>query len=100
MMIQDGVVIAGIRPEIVLALVVAWVIFSTFGERLVITSVVDGEHMRASLHYVGAAADIALPVEHLRDIMDALYDALGLNYDVVLEHDHIHIEFQPKGGLN
>ncbi len=98
MEIRDGVSIAGIQSEMVLALFIASNIFSDFGEELVVTSLLDGQHMRASLHYVGAAGDIALPGAHLVAIMDALHGSLGRNYDVVLEPGHIHIEFQPKGG--
>ena len=97
--LKDGVLLAGVRSEIVLALFIAADIFSGFRERLIITSLLDGEHMRASLHYVGAAGDIRLPNAHLDEIMSALHVSLGRNYDVVLESDHIHIEFQPKGRI-
>ncbi len=98
MMILEGVAIAGIRPELLLALCIADKIYDQLGHELVITSALDGEHMRGSLHYVGAAADLRRPSDDVELITVRLRDALGENYDVVLETLHIHIEFQPKVG--
>ena len=96
--IDSGVAIAGMRPELMLALVIAERIYAQFDHAVVITSVLDGQHMRGSLHYVGAAGDLRLPLSDVSPIVGLLRAALGDNYDVVLESDHIHIEFQPKVG--
>jgi len=96
--IDSGVSIAGIQPELVLALGIADKIYSQFGQGLVVTSVLDGQHMRGSLHYVGAAADLRLPLLDVGPILDLLRGALADNYDVVIEPGHFHIEFQPKTG--
>ena len=98
MKIKPGVSIAGIRPELVLALCIADTTYAQYANNLIVTSVLDGEHMRGSLHYVGAAADLRKPADDVGVIVDRLRDSLGDNYDVVLETDHIHIEFQPKVG--
>jgi len=98
MKILEGVAIVGLRSEMVLALVIANRIYTDHGETLVVTSALDGEHMRASLHYVGAAADVRYPILAHKTLIRELREALGTNYDVVKEHDHIHIEFQPKVG--
>ena len=98
MEINPGVSIAGIRPELVLAFAIADKIFIQFGHDLIVTSVLDGQHMRGSLHYVGAAGDLRRPSSDIGPIVDLLRGALGDNYDVVLESHHIHIEFQPKVG--
>ena len=98
MIINPGVAIAGIRPELVLALGIADKILEGFGHKLAVTSVMDGQHMHGSLHYVGAAGDLRLPTSDPELIVVELRRALGVNYDVVLETDHIHIEFQPKIG--
>lgn len=100
MMFDEGVSLAGITPEMVLALVVAEQIMTRHGCPTIVTSVVDGEHMHGSLHYVGAAADIRTPENGSESITDDLARSLGNNYDVVLEESHIHIEFQPKHGAN
>ena len=89
---------SGVRPEIVLALSSADGIYQSHGETLTVTSLLDGEHMRASLHYVGAAGDLRLPEQGVDILVRDLKMALGENYDVVLESSHIHIEYQPKHG--
>lgn len=99
MRFKDGVDLSGVRPELVLAMSVADGVYNAFGEMLVITSVMDGEHMPASLHYVGAAFDCRYPVHSdavVRSVVSQLRRALGPQYDVVEEETHLHIEFQPK----
>lgn len=64
-----------------------------------LTSGTEGKHSPGSLHYVGLAIDIGLlniPQNTRIIIRDSARDALGLEYDVVLESDHLHIEYQPK----
>ena len=78
---------------------------------LVITSGSEFEtrHSRTSLHYLGNAADIRLlklseryqqeQYELTREVADMICDSLDIPnnfYDIVLERDHIHIEYQPK----
>ena len=67
--------------------------------KCVITEGTGGEHSKGSLHYVGLALDF-----RTRDMTDKMAEvlvmkikeSLGDQYDVVLEKDHIHVEFQPK----
>lgn len=98
MRIKQGVRVFGIRPELVLALVVVDRRFEQHGLELVLTSGVEGEHKRASLHYTGNAGDLRRP--SLQSLAEQLVaeckEALGDDFDVVLEGDHIHVEFQPK----
>ena len=64
-----------------------------------VTSAVDGTHGIGSLHYVGYAADVriwGIIDDYLPQFTEGLSEALGEEFDVVLESDHIHIEFQPK----
>ena len=107
MQLKPGVRVAGIAPELTLALVVAKSIYAQHSVDLVVTSLVDGKHSRASLHYIGHAADLRtnnLPGGSqgptAQAIGDQLRRAIGEDYDVVVESDHIHVEFQPKTGLN
>ena len=93
---KNGVKVNGIKPEMVLAIMVV----NNIIPGATITSVVDGKHSRTSLHYVGYAIDVrtrdiepSVQTEYVRQIKVALTD----EYDVILESDHIHIEFQPKG---
>lgn len=99
-MIKLGVDVRGIRPEILLAIQEAREIFRLFKVNLVITSVLDGRHGGpSSLHHSGLAVD--LRTRHLEKsdrpvVAKDLARILGRQYDVVLEKDHIHIEFDPK----
>lgn len=99
--LKPGVHIADIRPEVVLALTIADAVYIKHGAMLVVTSVRDGKHMTGSLHYSGAAADLRTgnlkPVE-VAEVATQLRAALGPDFDVVVETDHIHLEFDPKTG--
>jgi hypothetical protein len=67
---------------------------------LVITSVTDGKHSPNSLHYVGYAFDMRtrdLSQVDKKNLAVDLREALGQEFDVVVEKTHIHVEFQPKG---
>ena len=64
--------------------------------RVVITSALDGKHSAGSLHYVGYAVDIRMPLESVDAIIHHIKLGLGYDFDVVNEGDHLHIEFQPK----
>lgn len=94
--IKMGVRLHGIKAEIVMAVVVAESIWDEADETLVITSVIDGTHMQASIHYVGGAIDFRVSESKAVGIRNRLAEALGMDFDVVLEGDHIHVEWQPK----
>lgn len=97
MTIKPGVSITGIAPEAVLGLLVVATVFEQWGAHLTVTAVTDGKHMEGSLHYRGRAFDLRLP-EQKDLIVRELQSALGKQWDVVLEKDHIHVEFDPKEG--
>lgn len=99
MQIKTGVKLNGVKPEIILAIIVIETIYSKWGKELVITEATGGKHGRASLHYVGLAIDIRTNYftdEEKELVARDLREALGENYDVIVEASHIHIEFQPK----
>lgn len=87
-------------PETLLSIMVATELYRENAERLIIFHVTDGRHMRASLHYVGAAWDFSRPKRRVRETIAELRRRLGRDYDVVLDSDHVHVEFQPKTGVN
>jgi len=99
MWLKDGVELHGLHPAMVLALGVANQVYAARGVDLTITSALDGKHGRASLHYVGQAADIRtrnLPPGVAERAAKEIKERLGNEFDVIVEKDHIHIEFQPK----
>lgn len=66
-----------------------------------ITSANDGTHMEGSKHYTNEAFDIRIwnivgGHAVTRTWTVKMQRALGNNYDVVLEEDHIHAEYDPK----
>jgi len=101
---KDGLTgcrVQGVQPELILGLLVVNEIFSKNQLDCTITCISDSKHSNGSLHYVGFAADIGLPPAHLTNVMlEAIKLNLGQDFDVVIEKDHIHIEFQPKRGVN
>jgi hypothetical protein len=97
--LKAGVVITGIKPEISLAIAIAKSVYDSCDEpSMTITSVIDGKHRKDSLHYKGLAIDLRLPISPM-SVMDKLRVALGNSYDVILEKDHIHIEYDPADSL-
>ncbi len=99
MEIKVGVNVVGLQPEIICVLTIISDVISWTGNELTITSALDGSHSSDSLHKKGLAIDIRLPYKvEAKDKMVALVlgCALGDDYDVVREKDHIHIEYDPK----
>lgn len=107
MFFKKGVKIAGVKPETVVAMNVADMVYlKNTGAEVVITEVTGGKHGRGSLHYVGLAFDCRtrdsfgdkqpFHKELITRIVLAIRERLGESYDVVIESDHLHVEFQPK----
>jgi len=96
MLIKAGVDISRLRPEIRKKLnEIARLVWSIEKEELTITSTYEGSHSESSLHYANLAVDIRGYKNNV-DVRRELRDKLGMDYDVVLESDHIHIEYDPK----
>ncbi len=78
---------------------IEWICKTIEGEKyeITITSANDGKHMTNSLHYKNNAVDL-----RTRDMKNAkvcgweIKQYLGKDFDVILEKDHLHIEYQPK----
>lgn len=99
MRLKDSTVnLEGVQWQMFKAAIVAERIWASFGAELVITSANDGKHLPHSFHYKGLALDLRTYNLHGRERMAAqeLAIALGEEYDVVLEKDHIHLEHDPK----
>jgi hypothetical protein len=103
---KDGARVKNLRPEILLALIIADGIYQSFGILVWhVTELTGGNHMSGSLHYRGLAADLRLPSQYStkQDIdwlfLAALKAALGPQYDCVLEPTHVHVEFDPDPGI-
>lgn len=102
MTLKPGVRITGIKAEALVALMVAESVYRSLGYEMTVTSVCEGTHSRGSIHYVGMAFDLRTSnlseqAKHL--VRDSIAEQLGADFDVVLEKDHLHCEFEPKQPL-
>lgn len=89
----------GIRPEILLAVMVAEGIYKAAGFELVLTSINDSAHADTSRHYQGMAVDFRtreFSGEVGRTITEQLRQALGRQYLVLNESNHIHVSYKPR----
>lgn len=99
---KEGTDISNIQPQVVMALISANNLYRDEGVELVYTSGRDGKHSLTSLHYSGNAVDLRISDLAEKDsflpslVCDRLADRLGLDYDVLLEKTHIHLEYQPR----
>ena len=74
-------------------------VFREFNVPCIVTAGTDGVHGKQSKHYSGEALDF-----RIRDLKPEQRDALVQlckkslihGHDVVLEHDHLHVEWDPK----
>jgi len=67
-------------------------------KEIVITAIFDGTHMSGSKHYTGNAFDMRrnhYTPKELDTLLENLRGSL-LDFDVVLEATHIHVEYDPK----
>ena len=96
-MIKSGVDLRGLTPQMAIAYTIACRCYGQYD--CVITSASDGKHGPNSLHYNGQALDLRtrhINGQGLQLVVDKLKEALGSQFDVVLESDHMHLEWQPK----
>jgi hypothetical protein len=100
--IKPGVDVGGITPEVLLGATILAEVFWRHGVPTVITSCMDGKHKDGSLHYLGRALDIRLASRFnttegidLKLLLEGRA-SLGEQYDLILEADHFHLEFDPK----
>lgn len=96
--IKPGVRIRGISNEILLGIMIAHSVFESLKHPMTITSITDGDHKAGSLHHTGEAFDLRihdLEREVQLQVLSLLKEHLGNDFDVVLEQDHIHIEYDP-----
>lgn len=99
LLIKDGVSLVGLNEVMRPVLIIVEEVLRDRGYRTIITSGSEGEHSAASLHYYGKALDFRtrhIKEGHLPNIIALISDFLGICYDVVLEEDHLHIEYDPS----
>jgi len=105
MILKEGVTRQGVKEPIYYAIGIAHVLYIREGHQCVVTSLTDSHADRPdSLHNQGLAVDLRirdLPANSKQTIASSLSLILEpMGYDVVLEADHLHIEWDPKGKEN
>lgn len=104
MSIKPGAKILGMTQQALTGWAICAGVYEDFklGE-CVLTCGTDDKHKPGSLHFAGQAFDL-----RIRDIPPASREPartemkrrLGDDFDVVLEGDHFHVEYQPKVGYS
>ncbi len=97
--IKKGVRIRAMQPPVVLAIQIAAGVYQEFNQdTLVVTSLCEGHHKRGSAHYSGRAFDLRIwgLDDNLDRVVKKLANDLGDEFDVILESDHVHVEYDPK----
>lgn len=96
MLVKLGVDISRLNRPIRRALEAIERIFNLYNLEAVITSTYEGDHMVSSLHYANDAIGIRKPPHSETLILESIRRDLGKDFDVVMETDHYHIEYDPK----
>jgi hypothetical protein len=91
---DDSVNVADLVPQLRDKLPVMDRAYAEFNTEMVITSGKDGVHGNNSLHYQGKAVDLRI-WNVLQSLVGYLQSELGPDFEVILEKDHIHIEYDP-----
>lgn len=99
--LKPGVTLLGLQPQMVVALIAAHSLYDKRGAECVITAGNDGTHSDTSEHYAGRALDLRTnnlpdPPRDAPAIVNELTKALGRDYQVLFEGDHIHMAYKPK----
>jgi len=95
MLLKSGVDISRLNREIRRQLpVMAQALEELTMDELIITSTYEGDHGEGSLHYCNDALDIRRPPAP-DAVVKRLKRGLGKDFDVILENNHIHIEYDP-----
>lgn len=63
---------------------------------VMVTSTYEGNHSEGSLHYANQAFNVRTPAKDPVTICYEVMDAIGTDFDVAIEGNHIHVEYDPK----
>lgn len=93
--------VGGIKPEMVFASMVVERIYRSWGVDCVVTSGTEPNPKRkkGSKHLTGYALDFRtrdIQANRRRDVAEEIQEALGPDYIVLLESDHLHVGYDPE----
>ena len=103
--LKSGVSLLGLQPQMALVFLIVDQVFTAGGYPTRITSGTEGKHGKSSKHFIGCALDIrtlrlGIEIDEARILAGEIKRCLGNEFDVVAEDDHLHIEWDPKVGVN
>lgn len=97
---KSGVSLMGVQAVTTLGIEMCARAYQRIGQKeMWVTSVTDGKHKDGSKHYEGLAFDLRtrmLTKEQTLRLAAVMRGILEGEWDVVVEGDHIHVEFDPK----
>ena len=99
MKLKEGVDILGIKPETLMAVMIADSVWTKHGQELVLTSVTDSVHSKYSRHNFGMAFDCRTRYfneDEKVDVLMELREALGKHFNVIVHSTHIHVAYKPR----
>ena len=85
-----------LRKEIKQALRACEYVYSQHRMEFELYHTYDGKHKEGSLHFKNRAFDGGLPSVQPEQVFAELRALVGVEYDVVAEIDHLHVEWDPK----
>jgi len=94
--VKSGANIRGLNPVMRKAIDVADDVYTKHGKTLVITSGLDGTHKPMSYHYFALAIDLRTSYftpDEAKVVAGEIQAKLGFPYEVVVETDHLHLEW-------
>ena len=97
--IKEGANVRDLHPKVWEIVYEASDLFAEFDSDCIITSGLDSKHSQKSLHYLGFAVDLRtrnIDIAHAKYIVSKLRLLRDELYDIILEEDHIHIEYDPR----
>ena len=100
--LKEGVRLSGLRPELAVACIALHDIYNSLGVAFTITSGIEGKHSMGSGHYRGCAIDVRtrdLSSVQVATVLKRAREQLGLDFLVLQEADHIHVEFKPQNPI-
>lgn len=101
--LKAGVNPSGVTDQLVSGLGIAQNVYASFGQPFTITSLTEGVHVIDSKHYSGQAADLrtnGIDPSLVPQIAQQLQAQLGPSYYVLLEGDHIHMQYNGIGTVS
>lgn len=75
------------------------VVYGRYDVPCIVTAGSDGHHGEHSKHYTNEALDLRvfhLKPDDIQPVVKGLKELLGKDFDIVLEKDHVHVEYDPK----